>query len=207
MTDPAHVSYEVVTEGWTVHGLLRMIAAQPAATRYSALLDTGALVTGMSNLEVATFLLVRPWPPSRSRPASPASFSRLSLPPFDAEPWRARVQRGLSRQRKLTHRNPHRGGRGKGREALRKAITQKVTSHIVRRSFSRVTRPTLPRTTALRLFAVHPFSRPTLQGKGVQAKQNRETMRSEHGPPVSAPPHACARSGTLSRRNAFLPPQ
>lgn len=57
MNDPKTVSYEVTANDWTVHGLLRKIAKQPSEAKYSALLDTGALITGMSNLEVATFLL------------------------------------------------------------------------------------------------------------------------------------------------------
>ena len=57
MTDPNIVSAEVAQESWSVKGLLLTIAQQPTAKRYSALIDTGALITGMSNVEVATFLL------------------------------------------------------------------------------------------------------------------------------------------------------
>ena len=57
MTDPNIVSAEVVGEDWAVKALLRKIAKQSFEERFSALIDTGALITGMSNVEVATFLL------------------------------------------------------------------------------------------------------------------------------------------------------
>jgi hypothetical protein len=51
----ATVSYLPLPLDWSVVGLLRGIAtAQPA---YNALIDTGALVTGLSNLQVAKALL------------------------------------------------------------------------------------------------------------------------------------------------------
>lgn len=55
LTSPEIVSYEVVDEGWSVHGLLERIAT--ADPPYHALIDTGALITGMSNFEVAQYLL------------------------------------------------------------------------------------------------------------------------------------------------------
>jgi len=57
MTDPQHVSCEIVASNWSVTGLLKAIATQPYNTRFSALIDTGALITGLTNLEVARFLL------------------------------------------------------------------------------------------------------------------------------------------------------
>jgi hypothetical protein len=55
LTSPEIVSYEVVDEGWSVRGLLERIAT--ADPPYHALIDTGALITGMSNFEVAEYLL------------------------------------------------------------------------------------------------------------------------------------------------------
>ena len=57
MTDPNIVSAEVAEENWSVKGLLLKIAQQRKEERYSALIDSGALITGMSNVEVATYLL------------------------------------------------------------------------------------------------------------------------------------------------------
>ena len=54
LTDPSVVSVELISEGWTVTSLLDSIASNPAV---HALIDTGALITGMSNLEVARYLL------------------------------------------------------------------------------------------------------------------------------------------------------
>ncbi len=55
LTDTQIVSHEVIEEGWTVKSLLDQIAnANPP---YHALIDTGALITGMSNYEVAAYLL------------------------------------------------------------------------------------------------------------------------------------------------------
>ena len=56
----SHVWYrphQVIPPGWDVKALLLKIAEQPESQRYSALIDTGALITGLSNIEVATFLL------------------------------------------------------------------------------------------------------------------------------------------------------
>ena len=55
LTSPANVSYSPLDDMWSVVGLLKSIAtSQPP---YNALIDTGALVTGLSNLEVARALL------------------------------------------------------------------------------------------------------------------------------------------------------
>jgi hypothetical protein len=56
MTSPDVVSYEVIPDGWTVDGLLRRIATANNP-RFNALIDTGALVTGLSNYQVAQALL------------------------------------------------------------------------------------------------------------------------------------------------------
>ena len=55
LTSPDVVTYQVLPNDWTVHGILDMIAS--ASLQYHALLDTGALITGMSNIEVAAYLL------------------------------------------------------------------------------------------------------------------------------------------------------
>jgi hypothetical protein len=55
LTDPKIVEYESVPIGWDVTSLLDTIAT--ANPPYHALIDTGALITGMSNLEVAQYLL------------------------------------------------------------------------------------------------------------------------------------------------------
>mmetsp|Transcript_28857 Transcript_28857/g.48961 ORF Transcript_28857/g.48961 Transcript_28857/m.48961 type:complete len:2411 (-) Transcript_28857:179-7411(-) len=55
LTDPDIVSYEFLGSGWSPKSLLKNIAqAQP---HYNSLIDTGALITGMSNLQVAGYLL------------------------------------------------------------------------------------------------------------------------------------------------------
>jgi len=55
MTNPDIVSHEVIEEGWSVRSLLNTIAQ--ANPPYHALIDTGALITGMNNYEVAAYLL------------------------------------------------------------------------------------------------------------------------------------------------------
>ncbi len=51
LTNPEIVSYEYVEEGWSVRSLLNQIAnAEPP---FHALIDTGALITGMTNFEVS----------------------------------------------------------------------------------------------------------------------------------------------------------
>ena len=50
LTAPAIVDYTAMPDDWTVAGLLDMIAA--ADPPYHALIDTGALITGMSNYQV-----------------------------------------------------------------------------------------------------------------------------------------------------------
>ena len=49
----AHTVYPKVGKAWTVEGLLKHIAAGP----FHALIDTGALITGYTNFEVAEYLL------------------------------------------------------------------------------------------------------------------------------------------------------
>lgn len=55
LTNPAVMSYQVVDNGWTVRGLLDLVAN--ASPPFHALIDTGALVTGLSNQQVAQYLL------------------------------------------------------------------------------------------------------------------------------------------------------
>jgi len=52
LTDPAVVSTLFLADNWTVKSLLTSIATS-TAPRFHSLIDTGALITGMSNLEVA----------------------------------------------------------------------------------------------------------------------------------------------------------
>jgi len=56
LTSPSICSYELAPESWTVFSLLDRIktANEP---RFHALIDTGALITGVSNKEVAKYLL------------------------------------------------------------------------------------------------------------------------------------------------------
>jgi hypothetical protein len=56
LTSPKVCSYEVVPEGWTPISLLEEIACSESP-RYHALIDTGALITGYTNLQVAQMLL------------------------------------------------------------------------------------------------------------------------------------------------------
>ena len=55
MTSPDVVSYQVIGEGWSATSLLDIIAK--AEPHFNALIDTGALITGMSNFQVAEYLL------------------------------------------------------------------------------------------------------------------------------------------------------
>ena len=55
LTNTRIVNYDMLSAGWSVAGLLRRVAT--ASPGYHALIDTGALVTGMTNAEVALFLL------------------------------------------------------------------------------------------------------------------------------------------------------
>ena len=60
LTSPDYVDMTSISEGWSVESLLTHIATARASNgepAFHALIDTGALVTGMSNLEVAQFLL------------------------------------------------------------------------------------------------------------------------------------------------------
>ena len=55
LTDPTVMSVCYIDEGWGVDSLLLHVAnAEP---RYHALIDTGALITGLSNKQVARYLL------------------------------------------------------------------------------------------------------------------------------------------------------
>merc|ERR1719399_2324188 len=54
--DRTVASYEHLKQGWSVESVLRRIATCDSP-RYSALIDTGALITGYSNQEVAALLL------------------------------------------------------------------------------------------------------------------------------------------------------
>ena len=56
LTNPEVVSHEMMSGDWSVNALLRRIAKSQSPP-FHALIDVGALVTGMSNLEVARFLL------------------------------------------------------------------------------------------------------------------------------------------------------
>jgi thiol-disulfide isomerase/thioredoxin len=57
LTDPSVTSTMDAPLGWTVHGLLdQIIGSEP---HFNALIDTGALITGMSNLEVAQYIAHR----------------------------------------------------------------------------------------------------------------------------------------------------
>eukprot|EP00760_Papus_ankaliazontas_P024689 PhM_4_TR2411/c0_g2_i1/m.74313 len=57
LTSPDTISYRVVDPGWTVRGLLNYVATTTSPAPFHALIDTGALITGMSNLQVAKYLL------------------------------------------------------------------------------------------------------------------------------------------------------
>src|SRR5688572_29829979 len=48
-------SYQLIERNWSPRSLLRTIATGDPP--YHALIDTGALITGMTNLEVARYLL------------------------------------------------------------------------------------------------------------------------------------------------------
>ncbi len=56
VVSPRVMSTFLLPDNWSVLGLLRTVATQD--TKYSALIDCGALVTGISNREVAEVLLV-----------------------------------------------------------------------------------------------------------------------------------------------------
>ena len=55
LTDPSVMSTQALEGGWTVTSLLRHVAT--ATPSHSALIDTGALITGLSNRQVAQQLL------------------------------------------------------------------------------------------------------------------------------------------------------
>jgi hypothetical protein len=54
--DPRVATHELLPDSWSVQTVLERIAGS-ASPRYHALIDTGALITGYSNQEVAAFLL------------------------------------------------------------------------------------------------------------------------------------------------------
>ena len=56
LTSKAVMTSETVDEGWSVKKLLAKISKAPPGT-YRVLIDTGALITGLTNLEVARFVL------------------------------------------------------------------------------------------------------------------------------------------------------
>ena len=60
LTSPAVVSLQPLPEGWSVGSLLDLVAT--AEPPYHALIDSGALITGWSNLGVAEQLLSRGLP-------------------------------------------------------------------------------------------------------------------------------------------------
>eukprot|EP00808_Paulinella_micropora_P020702 g53334.t1 len=67
LTDPSVVSVRAVPPGWSVNSLLDMVAGRrrrpgAATGAYNALIDSGALITGLGNLEVARELLSRGLP-------------------------------------------------------------------------------------------------------------------------------------------------
>eukprot|EP01063_Lacrimia_lanifica_P039595 TRINITY_DN8724_c1_g4_i1.p1 TRINITY_DN8724_c1_g4~~TRINITY_DN8724_c1_g4_i1.p1 ORF type:complete len:4579 (+),score=2099.61 TRINITY_DN8724_c1_g4_i1:248-13984(+) len=55
LTSPQIVSYHLVDKGWTVPSILDSIANQNPP--FHALIDTGALITGLSNVEVAQYFM------------------------------------------------------------------------------------------------------------------------------------------------------
>lgn len=55
LTSTSIMTYEIVAPGWSVKSVLDSIAT--AHPPFHALIDTGALITGMSNLQVAQYLL------------------------------------------------------------------------------------------------------------------------------------------------------
>ena len=57
LTSPSIASYVHLPQGWTAYSILEFIAT--AFPPFHALIDTGALITGLSNKAVATYLLKR----------------------------------------------------------------------------------------------------------------------------------------------------
>lgn len=55
LTAPDTMRCEYIEKGWTAKGLLDRVAT--ASPPYHALIDTGALITGLSNYQVAQYLL------------------------------------------------------------------------------------------------------------------------------------------------------
>ena len=56
LTNPDVVSFEILSSPWNVESLLKRVANSNAEPRLNALIDTGALITGMKNEKVSTFL-------------------------------------------------------------------------------------------------------------------------------------------------------
>lgn len=56
LSSPNIVQIRMVNSGWNVTSLLQMVANSDDPP-YNALIDTGALITGLSNMEVSRFLL------------------------------------------------------------------------------------------------------------------------------------------------------
>jgi hypothetical protein len=60
LTDPAHISPWLAEDDWSVQSLLLHIAKSESrenGRRIDVLIDTGALITGLANKDVAQFLL------------------------------------------------------------------------------------------------------------------------------------------------------
>ena len=57
LTDPRVVSAQLAPQSWSVRSLLRHVAT--AKPKFHALIDTGALITGLSNRQVAAYLLAQ----------------------------------------------------------------------------------------------------------------------------------------------------
>lgn len=57
LTSPSIVSFKTLGSDWTVEALLDAVAEAACRGECQALIDTGALVTGLTNKEVAEHLL------------------------------------------------------------------------------------------------------------------------------------------------------
>ncbi|CAJ1419897.1 unnamed protein product [Effrenium voratum] len=81
MTDTQVVTFEAVQPGWNVELLLDSIIEAAHQNRCNALIDTGALITGLTNQEVAEYLLG--FGRARAEAAdSPSARSAPTLPDF-----------------------------------------------------------------------------------------------------------------------------
>ncbi|CAE7770562.1 unnamed protein product, partial [Symbiodinium sp. CCMP2456] len=85
MTDTQVVTFEAVQPGWNVELLLDSIIEAAHQNRCNALIDTGALITGLTNQEVAEYLLgfgkARQAAPEGSPTASPTGRSGVPVLP------------------------------------------------------------------------------------------------------------------------------